>query len=750
MKISLIDDEREFLKLGEGWNRLLERSASRSLFLTWEWVEAWWKNYRQNGDRLFVLLAEEDDELIGIAPLYLRRIKFLRLFNLRALFFLGDGSWDSDYLDFIVAAGREGEVINEFFRCLGRLDDWDLALLNEIPESSPNLAHIADCSRRSNLTFRASEVACGYTPLPDNWPSYLASLKPRFRTKVRSSLKRLEEEPQARFERCSDYGSLVSTLAALFELHGKRWALRHQQGVFVFPGKKAFYMDIARAFLKKEMLRLYSLRLGDKVVACQIGFEYNNALYHLQEGFDPEYESLSVGIALRAYVFRECIARGLREYDFLGGIGRHKTDWGAVPKKSARLALARRRLGSSLYVELPSLLEEYKEPIKRFVPQPLLELKRQLAERARVRQFKPSAQPEPEARPSLDPKGMLLKLSTGALFYSGMGSALHLLANKFSYRNSTPARPLIAKRAWPVYPVLIYHRVSDDNDPFFPSVPVKVFEEQVKYLSRRFTVLPLEEILELAESGKLPKDALAITFDDGYRDNYLNALPILEKYSVPAAVFVATGCIETKHALWFNRLSWAFKQTREPGVELELHKPMCFLLKTEAQRLRALNQVTAVLRNVEEEKRLAWTEQILGRLKVHEEGWLSQLMLTWDQIRHMRGRGISFGSHTVTHPVLSQLSEDRAEEEIYRSKQELEARLGEPVSLFAYPFGKRGDINQNVKHLVRRAGYSCALTTIFGPNLANEDRYELRRGQPWETHLPTFAIKLEWYRFSLT
>jgi CelD/BcsL family acetyltransferase involved in cellulose biosynthesis len=387
LSISLVDNEAEFLKLGEKWNKLLDRSASQSIFLTWEWIEAWWNNYKHNGYSLFVLLAENNKELIGIAPLYLRSVKFLKLFNLRILFFLGDGSWDSDYLDFIIASGCENMVMGEFCRYLYNSDSWHLSMLNEIPETSRNIGYLESWCERDKFVVSKNDSVCAYAPLSEDWQSYLSGLKPRFRTKVRSSLKRLESDLKAEFKRCDDESSLGSALQALFTLHRKRWALRYEAGVFEFPGKRGFYWDMARALLHKDCLRLYTLRLGERIIACQLGFEYNGTFYHLQEGFDPAYEDLSVSVALRAHVFRDCLARGLKAYDFLGGIGRHKTDWGARPKKSIRLALGKPGAINRLYLELPALRERSKETIKGILPRRLIELRGRWLERSRKRRF---------------------------------------------------------------------------------------------------------------------------------------------------------------------------------------------------------------------------------------------------------------------------------------------------------------------------------------------------------------------------
>ncbi len=97
----------------------------------------------------------------------------------------------------------------------------------------------------------------------------------------------------------------------------------------------------------------------------------------------------------------------------------------------------------------------------------------------------------------------------------------------------------------PRFPILSYHRVNDERDPFFPSLPTEVFERHMAFVSAAYVVLPLEELVERMARGRVPRNALAITFDDGYRDNLTHAAPVLARHGLPATVFLATGVIGT-------------------------------------------------------------------------------------------------------------------------------------------------------------------------------------------------------------
>jgi peptidoglycan/xylan/chitin deacetylase (PgdA/CDA1 family) len=112
----------------------------------------------------------------------------------------------------------------------------------------------------------------------------------------------------------------------------------------------------------------------------------------------------------------------------------------------------------------------------------------------------------------------------------------------------------------------------------------------------------------------------------------------------------------------------------------------------------------------------------------------------------MHQHSISFGSHTVTHPILSNLPVDKVKEEICESQKTIARQLGVLPTLFAYPNGSQEDFTPITKQILQDAGYMCAVTTVFGTNETDQDLFELRRGGPWEAHLPTFAAKLNWYK----
>jgi peptidoglycan/xylan/chitin deacetylase (PgdA/CDA1 family) len=294
------------------------------------------------------------------------------------------------------------------------------------------------------------------------------------------------------------------------------------------------------------------------------------------------------------------------------------------------------------------------------------------------------------------------------------------------------------------FPVLNYHRVNDDNDPFFPSLPTAVFERHMAYLARSYRVLTVEELVERLQHGRVPRNALAITFDDGYRDNLTHAGPILARHGLPATVFLTTGLIGTSEISWFDRITMAFKSTAVPSINMPWGDRL--ELRNATERLAAVEKTLAYFKRLTEDGFERRLDALLTELAIDDQRWGKGLMLDWDDVQALTGLGFSIGAHTIHHPILSRVSLERARREITGSRAVIASACGVSPRAFAYPNGRPEDYTEAVQRLVREAGFTCALTTRFGLNTRHTPVYELRRGGPWEHDVATFAFKLSLYR----
>jgi peptidoglycan/xylan/chitin deacetylase (PgdA/CDA1 family) len=304
------------------------------------------------------------------------------------------------------------------------------------------------------------------------------------------------------------------------------------------------------------------------------------------------------------------------------------------------------------------------------------------------------------------------------------------------YSNKRSASPHFSRR----FQILGYHKVSPDAHPFFAPLHPEAFEQQMYFLSTCYRVMSLQELVARSMRRAVPERAVAITFDDGYRDNYDYAFPILKKYRFPATIFVATGAIGNSDTIWHDRVFDAFQFATVGRARLEDTAVPELILETVEARRQGLEATLVRAKTLYGETRRRFIDDIELKLRPNAAAYADHRMLNWDQIREMHDAGIEFGSHTVTHTIVSHIPRSEMVKELRDSKEELSERLRTPINSFAYPNGKAGDYNDEVKAALRECGYSCAVTCGSGFNDAFSDVFELKRGLPWQRDIELFRF----------
>ena len=278
--------------------------------------------------------------------------------------------------------------------------------------------------------------------------------------------------------------------------------------------------------------------------------------------------------------------------------------------------------------------------------------------------------------------------------------------------------------------ILIYHRVLPEPDPMRPDeVDAGKFEWQMKLMSESFKVMPLSEACRALDDGALPARAACITFDDGYADNADIAVPILKKLGLHATFFIATGFLNGGR-MWNDTVIEAIRMANGSGLDLLDVGLGQWKIESMTQRSNAARNLIYKLRHLEFDTRLEKVKavelRVGGRLP-------DTLMLTTEKLRYIADQGMEIGAHTVNHPILTRLDNERAVEEIVESKSHLERMTGIPVNLFAYPNGKPDtDYDQRHVTMVKDSGFNAAVSTHWGAARAGNDLYQLPRFSPWQ------------------
>jgi len=316
-----------------------------------------------------------------------------------------------------------------------------------------------------------------------------------------------------------------------------------------------------------------------------------------------------------------------------------------------------------------------------------------------------------------------------SLHRSGSLRLLERVARTFEFRlEGNSRRPHFSRATTGKYVILCYHRIGTGGIPYYSELAAKEFEKQMRFLSARYRILPLERLLNEMRDPSAKTQAVALTFDDGYRGLYSEALPILSKYKISATVYLTAGVIESGVPAWYDKIFLTMLVYPKDTLEIQLDSARRFSLPSKQARLAAAVEIVSKLRRVPNAERLARCVELENQVSLPADG-LADRMLNWTQVREMQRNGIEFGAHTMTHPAMSRLESAEAERELRESKQLIEDRLQTPVRDFAYPFGQPWDCSADVEQLIARTGFRSAVTTSWGINRTGANPFGLRRPQ---------------------
>jgi peptidoglycan/xylan/chitin deacetylase (PgdA/CDA1 family) len=258
------------------------------------------------------------------------------------------------------------------------------------------------------------------------------------------------------------------------------------------------------------------------------------------------------------------------------------------------------------------------------------------------------------------------------------------------------------------------------------TVTATFLDRIIAKLRPRVEFATLDEVylrLQRDETKKEQRPFIALTFDDGFRDNLTLALPILRKHGVPATIYVPSGAPDRNLDPWPWRLEKAIREHRELSFD-RMDLPRYLSLETWAEKQAAFRMLTRhVHRNIPGNRQVV--EMLLPKARVSDEALIAEQFASWDELRELASDPlITIGGHGVSHASLRDLEEDHAMAEIRDGKARLTAQLGVPVSHFAYPYGERSNFGPREITLTARAGFVTAVMNAAG-NIFPQHRHHL-------------------------
>ena len=278
-------------------------------------------------------------------------------------------------------------------------------------------------------------------------------------------------------------------------------------------------------------------------------------------------------------------------------------------------------------------------------------------------------------------------------------------------------RMLRSTSVWNGVLILNYHRIGDRRNSLLDrnlwSATEEDFERQIQTIAKNFQVIGLDD-LETALRDRNGRFVM-VTFDDGYLDNYTHAYPILKSHGVPATFFITTGFLDIPMVPWWDEIAWIVRSSHRRSLNANRWTKGAVDFD-EPDREAAISRLLSVYKGLAgtvTDEYLSFLAEALGTGRCPLE--IAQgLWMTWDNIRELKRNGMTFGGHTVTHPILANLSAEQQDAEIGDCRRRLVEELGEPIEAFSYPIGGPTSFNDLTRQSLVRHGFKWAFTYLGG------------------------------------
>lgn len=329
------------------WNTLLNESYNNNMFMTLEWLTIWWKQYGRSKELKVLIVNDEKDEVICIAPLMISKRRFLG-FNLKVIELIGMDR--ADYIDFIIKNYNE-KVFKAIFQHLISIK-WDLLDLQLIPENSPTIKYLTNIATNYGFTIEKSvKETSPYVILPNTWEEYKLALSGSKRYNLSRNERKLKKRFKAIFKEITEQVEIEKNMEIFTNMHQKLWEGRKNGFTFSNKKFKTFLFKVAQEFSKKKWLYLVLLEGDNEPIAMLYGFKYGNRLYLYLSAYDLKYRRFSPGNVIILYIIKNAIEQKYEIIDFLKGGEYYKSTWSCNDNKLARLIIGGKSISSKIFMK---------------------------------------------------------------------------------------------------------------------------------------------------------------------------------------------------------------------------------------------------------------------------------------------------------------------------------------------------------------------------------------------------------------
>jgi len=328
-------NEGEFRQLEPYWNALVMGSNRPSPFLMYDWSSAWWRHIAK-GEELFVLVASDGDEIVGIAPLCIRTDRLFGL-DVRTVEFLGARHVSPDYMDFITIPERRTEIVSALALALvSRRDEWDVVSFKDVAQVSIAPDALVEALAPHHIpVFKSVDARCPYMEVPESWAALLRNYSAKRRSFLRKKRARLESEFHTQFVTVESPADVPAHIRVLAQLHSSSMVRRHQRSPLEDECVRPFQNEVALRMAENNCFYGARLECNGIPVSANFGFRLKDHFFYYQTGFATRLSQYSVGTVLLALTIQDLLERlRIAEFDFLEGPEQYKYDWTEQERKT--------------------------------------------------------------------------------------------------------------------------------------------------------------------------------------------------------------------------------------------------------------------------------------------------------------------------------------------------------------------------------------------------------------------------------
>jgi CelD/BcsL family acetyltransferase involved in cellulose biosynthesis len=325
LRLEIVSDYSAFLDLKPLWDRLVEAASIGHPFLEHDWVRAWWDCFGANrGYNLHILIVKSGNEPIAIAPLIFTTARMYGLRVRRLGFFYNDHVPRAGF----IVSKRSEDVHRAIWKYLIHSGGWDLVQLCQLPEDSETLSAMSELARGDRYPAGVwQSSAAPHIPIRDSWSYYFGGLDAKFRSNLRNRFKRLSAIGPLKIEAIRGRRGLEDALKSGFELEAAAWKGQAGTAITCHRDIRNFYEAFAWRAAERGWLRLQFLNVSATRVAFDYTLEYNNRLFVLKSGYDPDHAAYSPTNLLVSRVLEDAFQQKFDRYDFLGDAAEWKSRW---------------------------------------------------------------------------------------------------------------------------------------------------------------------------------------------------------------------------------------------------------------------------------------------------------------------------------------------------------------------------------------------------------------------------------------